>query len=76
MLYEVAMRSNAFECDSAGIDDPVKQMLIRLEQRKNTSPPIEVTFGNDAVVRLEQSTNAALPIDVAFGKDIVVSLEQ
>ena len=70
------MRSNASECASAGIDEPVKYMLVRLEQRKNTSPPIEVAFGKDAVVRLEQSTNAALPIEVTFGKDVVVSLGQ
>ena len=34
-----------------------------MEQLTNADPPIEVTFGNDAVVRLVQYPNALLPID-------------
>ena len=54
MLYDFAILENALEFASAGIDDPVKYMLVSSEQSLNADEPIEVTFGNDAVVKLEQ----------------------
>jgi hypothetical protein len=48
-------------------------ILVRLEQLKNTLPPMLLAAGKDTLVSDRQPLNALLPIDVTAGKDTLAS---